>query len=539
MKTNQFTTILAAVLLVASLLIGGVATAGASTSTLQADSNETTDADLEIRQPHYIGEDVRERTENGTKVYLAQGEKLYITPANFDAENVTDYRINTDGGELTYDSSLGVYVLSPGAGEGTYDLEWTAREYETVTVDAGNNSTTTERRRVDRTYAANVRVDGGLEMEHISAAESAEREHHRQLGEEVNATIGEIRDRSLPMAKNSGSDYEIYQAQTDRYINTGHPFNLLTGNLGMIVTTIVLTLGGWLLLVLNFGSFGAAIYKLKKKLNIHESIEHEEGTIADRQAEMKVDELNRGLQNVDLNDWFEDDAIAGWMRGAGENAHDVMHTLTSGELKPAHWLGDRLYVMGAAGYQADVTRTEPVTDGGDPDEDAEEPRGEITDVTLATPDAEGDDLEPIADLDLGQLTEAVDWEDPVLWNEFHLADADVDFSELDRTPPTMDLDATMHEANLDVERFPNKRVAGQCVLEFVESLEEHEYTDASGRPQLVRELMNNWLKGLQKASDRHKMPVQAISEAVEQGLINHDPNEEARQAAREVRAGAD
>lgn len=521
------------VLLIVTSLVGGVATAGAASTTTQDSTDGPTDATLSIRQPHYIGEDVREKTENGTQVYVAQGEKLYLTPDNFDAENVTDYRVGTDGGELTYDDGLGAYVFEPGGGEGTYDLEWTVRETETVTVGSGNN-TTTDTRRVDRTYTASLRVDGGLEMEHISAAESEKREHNRELGAEVNATVSELRERNLPFAKNSGSDYEIYQAQTNRYIDTGNPVALLSGNLGAIVTLIAFSISGWLLVIAVFGGFGNAIRKLKKKLHIYESIEHEEGEIADRQADVEIAQRDRALQNVDLNDWYEDDAVAGWMREAGENAHDVVHTLTSDELKPAHWMADRLYVMGAAGYQADVTRAE--ADGGDETDDAS---GTIATATLATPDAEGDNLEPIADLDIDQLVAAIDWDDRVLWDEFHLPSADVDFDALEREPLTMDLDATMHEANLEVERFPNKRVAGRCVVELIESVENHEYTDEKGRPHSIRELMNNRLKALQQASDRHQMPVQAISEAVEQGLINHDPNEEARQAAREVRAGAD
>ncbi|QCW05242.1 hypothetical protein [Natrinema pallidum] len=526
MTTNRLRTTLAALLLVASLLVGGVATATAQQNT----TADTTTADLAVGQPHYIGDDVRERTENGSKVYIAKGERLTLTPENFETDNVTDYQVATDGGQLTYDSTLETYVFEPGGGEGTYDLEWTVREYESVTVTEGNN-TTTERQRADRTYTAKLRVDGGLNMTHLSAADNERRQHHLELGREVNATTDELRDRSLPMANNDGSDYEIFQSMTNRYIDTGHPFNLLTGNIGMIVTTIVVTMGGWLLIVLTFGSFGAAIRALKKKLHIHESIEHEEGEIADRHAELEIEERNRKLQNVDHNDVYADDAIAGWMREAGENVHDALHTLTSGELQPKHWMADRLAVMGAAGYQADVTRT---ASDGDGDGEAT-----ITDATLATPDADSDTLEPIAELDLEKLVEAIDWDDSVLWNDFRLPDADVDFSELDREPLTMNLDATMHEANLQVERFPNKRVAGQCVLELIESVEAHEYTDADGKPQLVRELLNNWLKTLQHATDRHRMPVQAISEALEQALENHDPNAEARQAAQEVRAGAD
>ena len=529
MTTNRLTTTLAAALLVASLLVGGV---GAASAQQAQPTTDTATADLAVGQPHYLESDVRERTENGTQVYIAKGERLTLTPKNFESANVTDYRVLTDGGQLTYDDALETYVFRPESGEGTYDLEWTVREYETVTHTT-NNTTTTETRRVDRTYTASVRVDGGLGMSHISASENDRRQHYLELGREVNATTQELRDRSLPFARNDGTDYEIYQAQTDRYVNTGNPVGLLSGNLGAIVTMLVMSMGGWLLIVLVFGGFGNAIRQLKKKLHIHESIEHEEGEIADRQADMQLGEILRGLENVDWNDWFEDDAMADWMRNSGENPHDGLQTLTSGELCPNHWMRDRLFVMGEAGYQADVERT--ATDGGDTDDAT----GEITHATLATPDAEGDDLEPIADLEIAQLVDAIDWDDAVLWDQFRLPEADVDFDSLERKPPTMDLDTTISEANLQVERFPNKRVAGRCLRELVESIEEHEYTDVEGRPQTIREAWNNQLKALRKASDRHRLPVRGIAEAVEQALINHDPNEEARQVAQEVRAGAD
>lgn len=542
MTANRLPTILTAALLVASLFVGVAAPAVAAadannpqsnTSVSGADDDATT-ADLAIRQPDYVNNDVREQTENGTRIYLAQGSELLVTPTNVDGENVTDYRVETDGGELTYDDTLGVYVFRP-SGEGTYDLSWTTWSDESVASENGND-TTTETRTVEREYTANLRVDGGVNVEHITASESAERDHYLELGREVNATNQDLRESALPFARTSGDDYEMYQALVDRYVNTGNPIGLLTGNFGSIVTMLVMTMGGWLLIIAVFGGFGNAIRKLKKKLHIHESVEHEEGDIADRMAEVETAQRDRAFQNVDWNDLFEDDAVAGWLRDTGENPHDGFQRLTSGELCPENWMRDRLQAMGAVGYQATVSRAETAddTDG----EDADDSEGEIIDATLATPD-DGDDLEPIADLDVAQLVDAVDWGDPVLWDDFHLPDADIDFDDLERTPLTMDLDATMHEANLQVEKFPNKRVAGQCLRELVESVEQHEYSDVSGRPQTAREGMNNLLKGLQQASDRHQMPVQAIAEALEQALINHDPNEEARQAAKEVRAGAD
>jgi len=99
-------------------------------------------------------------------------------------------------------------------------------------------------RTVEREYTARVRVDGGTDMQHLSAEEAAEREHYRELGKEVNATVGELRETNLPFARNSGSDFEVFQAMTNRYVNTGSPMGLLTGNLGAIVTMLVLTMGG-------------------------------------------------------------------------------------------------------------------------------------------------------------------------------------------------------------------------------------------------------------------------------------------------------
>ncbi len=103
--TKTTHTILAAFLLVASLAVGAAAPAAAAvdagqtpTPALQADNStadDSRDADLAIRQPAYIDESVRERTENGSRVYVVQGDELLLTPENIPADDVLDAAVLT------------------------------------------------------------------------------------------------------------------------------------------------------------------------------------------------------------------------------------------------------------------------------------------------------------------------------------------------------------------------------------------------------------------------------------------------------------
>jgi hypothetical protein len=217
-----------------------------------------------------------------------------------------------------------------------------------------------------------------------------------------------------------------------------------------------------------------------------------------------------------------DDVVADAFRDMGENVHDGIQTLTSGPLHPRVWMRDRLQAMDQCGYQVDVT-----TDGA-----------EVVDAELAAPDAEGDGLEPVGEYDADTLVDVIDWEDDEWWR-FRLPEADYDPSALDSEPVTMELDELLYELDLQIEKFPNKRAAGRSLREYIEAIEEHEYTDQHGQPQFVREILNDFLKTIQQGQDRHQMPMRAIGEAVERALIDHDPNQEALNTAREVRSGAD
>lgn len=516
--TNRKLPTIAAVVLVLSSLFAATAVPAMAADVSTQDRN----ADLAVRQPEYVDSDVRQESANGTPVYVVKGGEILLQPQNFDDGQVIDYGVKTDGGDLTYDSEMGVYVFTPGENaSGTYDVYWRTSTTEQVTVEE-NGTTRNETQTIQHEYSAKIRVEGQTNMVHLSPAESAERQHYLELGREVNGTVQQLRDKSLPFAQNDGSDYEVFQGMTDRYVETGNPVSLFTGNLGAIVTLIVFTLSGWLLVVVFGGGVANVIRQLKKKLHIHESVEAEEGEIADRQAQLDKEERERGMQNVDWNAWFMDDVVADAFRDMGENTHDGIQTLTSGPLHPRVWMRDRLQAMGQCGYQVDVTERD----------------GEIVDAELASPDADDDSLEPVSAYDVDDLVDTIDWEDDEWW-QFRLPEADYDPSELDSEPVTMDLDELLYELDLQMEKFPNKRAAGRSLREYIEAVEEHEYTDANGQPQFVREILNNFLKTIQQAQDRHRMPMRAVGEAVERALIDHDPNQEAITKAKEVRAGAD
>ena len=529
MTTSKRFTFVALALLTVSL-VASPAMAAASPATPTENStidsvqaeNDTRGADLSIREMDYADGSVAEQTANGTPIYVVEGEEVLIRPQNFDSGNVVDYRVSTVGGELTYDSEFDAYIFRPGDNAtGTYDISWsvTRTEEEIVTE---NNTTVTRTETVNREYIAKIRVDGKTNLKHISGKESERRQHYREVGKTVNRTNQELRDRWLPFIKNDGSDLAIYQALVSRGVSTGNPYNLLTGKMGAILFMIITALGGWALLTVNFGSFGALIYKLKKRLHIFETIEEEEGEVADRLAEADQKERKRAAQNVDWNNVIEDDHFAAAFRELGENFHDGVHALTASQLVPENWVRDRLQAADQCGYRVDVTR----------DDD------ELADATVVAPADvnEDDDTEAIGDLLDDGLVDAVDWGDPEL-KAFDLPTADYDRGKLDTEPVTTNLDELLRTINLQMEDFPNQRVAGEYLREFIESELEHDHTDRDGTVNGVREVLNNFLKVAQVGTGRHDLPMQYVSEAIERGLIDHDPNEEALELSREVRAG--
>ncbi len=128
---------------------------------------QTESAELAIEQPHYVDGAVERTSENGTTVYKASRGPLEIVPRNFEAENVVDYGVATDGGgaELSYDREMGQFEFSAEKA-GTYAVYFSVERSVSVQNESGNGSHIETR---SQRYVANIRMGQQEEMVHMAA----------------------------------------------------------------------------------------------------------------------------------------------------------------------------------------------------------------------------------------------------------------------------------------------------------------------------------------------------------------------------------
>lgn len=524
--SQRWLTVLLAVLAVSTLAAPAAAAAGGDSRPLDA-----REARLAIEQPAYVDGDVSQRSIDGVRTYTASGERLRVQPTNFDPADVVDYGVEEDEATLTYDEQFGVFNFEPAA-EGTYHVYFVTREqYAAGNTTAANTTNSTETVRVR--YEAAIRMEGSLNTVHISQEERDQLERHAELGATVNATLEDIRERSLPFVDNSGSDREIFRDMAGVYVNWGYPGSFFTGSLQQIMLLLVMSLGGLFLIAVTFIGFGRVYHKAKKKLNIFEVTEAEEGALAERQAEIDDKERQQAFQNMDWSDIFPNPTVADAFRDSmGETPKDGFDKLLRTELAPEVWIRDRLQAMGMDGWHARVERTPTSADS---DSDGRIESAELLDPGTDLDDVDGDVI--AVDDELDQLVDVLDWECDEL-REFDLTNADIDWNAMDTKPVTLDAPTLVEELDLQYDRFGNDEVAAQYLDEFITTVREHEFTDSDGDPETVREHLNDLLRACQYYGDVAELPgAEVARQHVQRALSDHDENEQARQYAEEVRAG--
>jgi len=217
-------------LLVLSLIGGGIVGPAAAQTGPQTEA-----AELAISQPHYADGDVQQSTSNGTVVYEAGAAPIEIAPQNFDAANVVDWGVETQGGnaELTYDREFDEFEFSADA-DGTYELYWSVEREIRVQNESGNGThIETESQR----YTALVRLSGLTEMVHQPAGELDQTRQQAEKWQEWNATVAEVQDTigtSLPVKVGLAeppSTQETLQGMVNAYLTFRAPLHMLTGQL--------------------------------------------------------------------------------------------------------------------------------------------------------------------------------------------------------------------------------------------------------------------------------------------------------------------
>lgn len=512
-------TALLVALLVVPVVLAPVAAVGAQ--------SQTRTADLAIQQPDYVSGDVGQTTDNGTRIYSVRGEQLDMRPLNVEQSNVIDF--GADGGTFTYDSQFETYRLTVDQ-EGTYEVWWTVNRE----VQVGNNST--EMRTIR--YAALIRVQGGVGLAHKPAGQVSDTQQAARNWREFNSTI-----HSSELA-GPGADTElVVQEMIDWYKLRKDPLAALTGNITAIMIMLVTTLGGAVLLLLAAGWHQYALRKLYGTLHYFEIIEAEEGTAKDVIEELDHREKMHALQNMDWNDVFQDDHVAGAFREQfGETVADGTLEYLS-LVRPRHLLRDRLQAMGQAGYVA-VVEDETATDGGTA---AADPGGgpSIASARIQ-PDRTGvaDDerVIPLADASGAQLDalldrDVLDWDADAI-RTFDLPGAEYDPTDLATTYETLSLRELVAELRADMRHFEDADAYGQYMREFLHAVREHPFTDDHGRPDDIRVAMSSFLQHAQLLGDRFDYPlIHFHAEAWERALIDFDPEAEAAEVVARVKDG--
>lgn len=508
---------LAAVLLVAAAVAGAVPAVGAQIS--------ERDAALAIQQESYADGAVSEKRVNGSRVYVASGEELTIKPQNFNSSNVVDYGVNTPSGQLTYADEFDTFTFRPEGETGTFELYWVVQRREVVETTE-NNTTTTETVTRQYRYTASIRITGQTGLVHISKGSIESLRADAKNWREFNASVQDIRGMDLLFLPADATTEDVIQGMIETYITVKDPPRAFGGGFTGFFVFIVASLGGAV-------AFGSIVYflvrrirKERKKRNEYESLEAAEGELAEREREDAERERTSKLQNINHSDWFNDH-VADAFDERGRNPRESWESLSRGELLPEVWIRDRLQAMAQCGYAANVL---------DRDDD-----GEFENVELVEVDDVLDEDEDIEDVDgvvpIADPTEdfmdALDWEDPLL-KQFDPASADFDPGECATKPVTLDLEELSDTVDVQMSRFDDEQTRGQYLLEFVESVREHPYTDTDGRPRPVRQALSEFLQMVQLVD----APLAEYQrQNIEAALEHHDKNEQAAQFAAEVEAG--
>lgn len=522
-------------LILAVLLVSVIAPAGAAVGAAgQVDGPDEKAAELSIQQPHYIDSDVSTSSANGTTVYHIRGGRAEIATQNFEAGDVVDYGVETQGGDaqLSYDRKFGEFVFNAES-NGTYRLYWSVEEKVTVENET-DNSTHVETR--SQRYVAMVRIEGQTDMVHKPAGWDSELQQKAAKWDEFKHTVDELRGDSLLVRlgiKDEKSTDTIIQQMVTAYLTVHSPLQMLTGNFTAIVVLVGTTLGGWLFIATVIAPLLVTIGFAYYKLNRHESIEAQEGKLSERVADLDLKEAKAKLANWVFNDVTDDDYYAQGLREEGRNPLQAIPNRES-KLSGMNVFHAYLQAMAQCGYVAVVDeRLSP--DGGDDD------AGEIVDAHVAH-EADVSESDETVSLEVDSptdpLLEALDPVQDEIY-EFDLQSADFDRSEVNPTPiDTYDLEDLVETTQLDLRRFGDAETAAKFHVEFLQDVAEHPISDDRGKVDSLRYWLEQNLDTANVINDRFPIPLEYRKRVWEAAIDEYDGSAEAEETLRDVQEGA-
>ncbi|APX98702.1 hypothetical protein BB347_18520 (plasmid) [Natronorubrum daqingense] len=467
-------------------------------------ADNQTDADLEVEQPYADG-DVNIDTSGNYTTYEVAGSSQLLTLEGVD-ENATvlDYGTEESEAHLSEHDSFDAYEFETDS-DGTYHVYF-AIEYEQDSDD-GNETET-------------VRED------HVAQLSVSDTDTQIVAGEtldEYQSDADRWSNWESDVRAIAGDDVDVDQ-QTDlagTLLNLRHnPTEALTGEFLGIVLMLFITTSGLAVLAL-FGLYHLVVTRqLRKRTNERESLEAEEADLEEKLTELDDQKRNRLLVNTTMFDHLEDEWSARAMHeDLGEDAMSAWLNFTQ-LVGAGNLLKDRLIAMGKDGYRAAVTR------GSD---------DQYATARLVHPqtDPECSDDEELVALEekdkISAVADAIAVDDTELV-EYDLREHDTRLTEMGPELSAPDsVDELVEELDAELRRFQgNEEEYTKYLLEFVEHVREHPFTDAHGRPKRLRYVLSSWLKTAQINRDMFGMPLADMhAEFLEKLLQDHDPAEDA------------
>lgn len=521
-----------AVVLVASLLAAGpglVAAAAAET---------TTDAaEIHVEQPSYVDGDPEERTDDGTPVYIVEGDTQHIYPDGLDAENVTNYGVESSTGALSEDSDLERWTLDPEGTDGSFELYW---DVETETTDG--NETTTETTR----YEAIVQVDSYEAVTVYDSDDAADLEADAAEWREWDATVTEVRESGIIGHAISApqSNEEVMQSMVNAYLTTRSPTHLLDGGFTAAVIIMTTTLGGIFLFLLLKVPDLFALRSIYEEYLTSKTVRETEGDVSEKQEQVDLESRLQAFANID---WQDIPSVTD--HEAAEAREKLGETPLEGLLK-LEWLfhpetikENRVRVMGHSGYVASVETLADDTDDDDDDDDElviDAARLVHRDDVLEADEtvADREDLLEVTEPS-ETLLEAIPDDDPELV-DFPLETAEFDVADLKEPPETLSLSSIVDRLEFSEYAFADDERAGKFVREFVEMVNNHPITTEDGSLDGTRLELERLLQFFQAADDRYQLPLAKwYKQAFTRAIDDYDADDDLHRFLDEHRARTD
>lgn len=521
-------------LLVALLLVSilPMATAGAVTAPTDRD------ADLAIQQPHYIDGDVRQTSRNGTTVYRVSGAEITVRPRNFNPDNVVDYGVASQGSSrLRYDERFDVFVFTPNQ-TGTYELYWSVeKEVRVNQTDNSSNTSDTEVVTQQQRYRATIRVEGGLNLNHVQAGSMESTRQKASQWEELNATVQELRHTGFLVnlgLRDPPSTKGVVQGMVNAYKTIHAPLQMLTGNFTTVVFIAGTTLGGWLFVLVLVGPLVAALAYAYYRYNVKDSIEADEGRLAKRLAKAEYQRAKEKLANWRFTDITDDDHYAEGLQAEGRNPLQAFSN-REGKLRDRNLFHAILQAMAECGYVAVFDERAALDGGGDGALEIE-----AAHVVHRDDIGEGDDVETMdlrVDSPDHELLDALDPNQPEIL-EFDLLGAEFERSEVNPTPvDTYDLEEMLETTEYDLRMFGDAKTAAQYHVKFLRDIREHPITDDRGNVDELRYWLEQNLDTANLLRDRFELPVELRVKTWERAIEEYDAGAAAEETLDDVREG--